>query len=204
MEQAASEIQKLFLAVSNDEKRTWTPQQAWQLVKLLAKADSLRYNEILLSDVYKTGGDTALTALEQSELITIQSYNGRPYSVKAGRPVFAAAFKHLVDDAVLSSKLDLAVLAESIKVETQTIEKCEQELHLLGELPKQPAELTGRIQWLLKKIQASCEKKKQSAVKIAERVGRLKGANSRAARLFDVKVEEDQKEEIDFVDWEED
>ena len=45
----------------------------------------------------------------------------------------------------------------------------------------------------MKKIQASCEKKKQSAVKIAERVGRLKGANSRAARLFDVKVEEDQE-----------
>jgi len=45
-----------------------------------------------------------------------------------------------------------------------------------------------RIEEGLNKIQASCEKKKQSAVKIAERVGRLKGANSRAARLFDVKV----------------
>ena len=41
----------------------------------------------------------------------------------------------------------------------------------------------------LKKIEASCQKRKQSPVKIAERVGRLKGANSRAAKLFDVKVE---------------
>ncbi len=48
----------------------------------------------------------------------------------------------------------------------------------------------SRIEEGLNKIQASCQKKKQSAVKIAERVGRLKGANSRAARLFDVKVDE--------------
>jgi len=45
----------------------------------------------------------------------------------------------------------------------------------------------------LNKIKSSCEKKRQSPIKIAERVGRLKGANSRAARLFDVKVEEDQE-----------
>ena len=52
------------------------------------------------------------------------------------------------------------------------------------------ARFEARIEEGLNKIQASCEKKKQSAVKIAERVGRLKGKNSRAARLFDVKVEE--------------
>ncbi len=50
------------------------------------------------------------------------------------------------------------------------------------------ARFEARIEEGLNKIQASCEKKKQSTVKIAERVGRLKGANSRAARLFEVKV----------------
>ena len=53
------------------------------------------------------------------------------------------------------------------------------------------ARFESRIEEGLNKIQASCQKKKQEAVKIAERVGRLKGANSRAARLFDVKVEEE-------------
>ena len=52
------------------------------------------------------------------------------------------------------------------------------------------ARFESRIEEGLKKIITSCEKKKQSSVKIAERVGRLKGANSRAARLFDVKVAE--------------
>jgi transposase len=48
-----------------------------------------------------------------------------------------------------------------------------------------------RIEEGLKKIHTSCQKRKQSAVKIAERVGRLKQANSRAARLFDVKVQDE-------------
>ena len=51
------------------------------------------------------------------------------------------------------------------------------------------ARFESRIEEGLKKIAASCEKKKQSAVKITERVGRLRQANSRASRLFDVKVE---------------
>ena len=52
------------------------------------------------------------------------------------------------------------------------------------------ARFESRIEEGLNKIQAGCQKRKHSTVKIAERVGRLKGANSRAARLFDVKVEE--------------
>jgi transposase len=52
------------------------------------------------------------------------------------------------------------------------------------------ARFESRIEEGLNKIQAGCEKRKHSAVKIAERVGRLKGANSRAARLFDVNVDE--------------
>ena len=51
------------------------------------------------------------------------------------------------------------------------------------------ARFESRMEEGLKIIAASCEKKKQSPVKIAERVGRLKGANSRAARLFDVAIE---------------
>ena len=68
-------------------------------------------------------------------------------------------------------------------------------------LEKEKAIFAGfesRIEEGLSKIKSSCEKKKQSPVKIAERVGRLKGANSRAARLFDVKVEEDQQFPVSF------
>ncbi len=42
----------------------------------------------------------------------------------------------------------------------------------------------SRIEEGLKKIVTSCEKKKQTLVQVAERVGRLMGQNSRAAKLF--------------------
>lgn len=155
VEQSASEILKMFVLGQEDGGRQWTPQQAWLLIKQLAGQESIRYNEILLSDTYKSNGEKALAALEQAELITIQSNAGRPYAIKPGRPVYQPAFQRLTEDMVLQSRMDLAVLAEGIKAETQSIEKYEQELHLLGELPKQPAELTGRVQYLLAKIMAS-------------------------------------------------
>lgn len=48
-----------------------------------------------------------------------------------------------------------------------------------------------RIEEGLQKIQTSCQKKKQKPVTIATRVGRLLGRNTRAAALFDVRVEAD-------------
>jgi len=48
-----------------------------------------------------------------------------------------------------------------------------------------------RIEEGLGKIQASCQKKKQKPVTIATRVGRLLGKNTRAAALFEVRVEAD-------------
>ncbi|KAI5247192.1 hypothetical protein E4T43_02249 [Aureobasidium subglaciale] len=164
VEQSASEILKMFVLGQNDGDRQWTPQQAWLLIKQLAKDQTIRYNEILLSDSYKSGGEKALAALEQAELIAIQSYNGRPYAIKPGRPVYQPAFEKLTEDKVLRSRMDLAVLAEGIKAETQSIDKYEQELHLLGELPKQPAELTSRVNYLLSKIMAS-----QAKVEIYEK-----------------------------------
>ena len=49
----------------------------------------------------------------------------------------------------------------------------------------------SRIEEGLQKIAASCEKKKQSPVQVAERVGRLMGQNTRAAKLFATTVTQD-------------
>jgi hypothetical protein len=50
------------------------------------------------------------------------------------------------------------------------------------------ARFEERIEEGLKKIAASCAKKRQTVAKIAERVGRLLGQNTRAAGLFKVRV----------------
>ena len=155
IEQSASEILKMYLLDVDVASRKWTPQQAWLLVKELAKNETLRYNELLLSDVYKENGEATLQALEQAELITITSANGRPHAVKPGKPVYLSAFKYLTEDSVLRSRLDLAILTQLIGIENKNVDKYESELHLLGELPGQPKELAPRIKWLLNKAGAS-------------------------------------------------
>lgn len=159
IDQSASEILKMYIldigtASSNGATRSWTPEQAWLLIKSLATTPSLRYNELLLSDTFKSS-DGALLALEQFELITIVSQNGRPHSIKPGKPVYQAAFKQLVADRVLKARLDLAVLTQLIGIETKAIDKAEAELALLGGLPGQPREVKSRVMWLLAKMQAS-------------------------------------------------
>jgi hypothetical protein len=162
VEQSASEILKMYLFntdESNNGQRRWTPEQAWLLIKQLATSSSasLRYNEILLDDSFKSsatgGADAVLEALEQAELISIVvASNGRPHTIKPGKPVYLAAFQRLTEDKVLQSRLDLAILTELIKIENSGVDKYEKELQLLAELPKQPAALTDRLNWLLGKI----------------------------------------------------
>lgn len=156
IEQSASEIMKMYLfGVVGDDARKWAPEQAWFLIRQLASEDTLRYNEVLLANSFSSNGDSVLQQLEQAELISIVSTNGRPQAIKPGKPVFQPAFRLLCQDRVLKARLDLAILTEQIKGENATIDKCENELRLLGELPRRPAEITGRIVYLLAKVKAS-------------------------------------------------
>jgi hypothetical protein len=167
IEQSASEILKMYLLDVDVATRNWTPQQAWLLIKQLAKDEMLRYNEILLSDVYKDRGEKTLQALEQAELISISSSNGRPHAIKPGKPVYLAAFKYLTEDDVLRSRLDLAILTQLIGIENKNIDKFESELRLLADLPGQPKQLLPRINWLLNKSQVSHAKVEKYEAEVA-------------------------------------
>jgi RNA12 protein len=168
IEQSASEILKMFILDVDIGTRKWTPQQAWLLISKLADTENLRYNEILLSEIYKSGGESTLQALENAELIAIASSNGRPHAVKPGKPVYQAAFKYLTEDQVLRSRMDLAIYNQLIGIENQNIEKCENELKLLQEANARPS-LVSRVQWLLGKADASqvkIEKYEQESAKL--------------------------------------
>ncbi|RFU27707.1 hypothetical protein B7463_g8633, partial [Scytalidium lignicola] len=163
IEQNASEIIKMYLLNSDSgSDRKWSSEQAWLLVKSLAKEESLRYTEVLLSNTFSSSltpsaskGESVLDALSAAELIAIKTRKGRPQEITAGKPVYQAAFKALMEDNVLKSRLDLALLTELTKIEGKSIDKYETELHMLGELPKQPREIAPRVQYLLSKIMAS-------------------------------------------------
>lgn len=164
-DQTSSEILKMFLLGGNSKpsgeaNKNWSVEQAWYLIKALASSESLRYNEVLLSNTFASSltasdGEAALEGLANAELITVKSANGRPCKITAGKPVHQAAFAQLTQDAALSAKMELAVLTELTKIEGKTIDKVENELAILGALPKQPSEAAGRVKYLLTKLQAS-------------------------------------------------
>ena len=162
IDQSSSEILKLFLLTTGKSDAKYSMEQAWFLIKSLAENDNLRYNEVLLSNTFSSSinpsasnAETAIESLSAAELISIKTYKGRPQTIKAGKPVYQAAFKLLTEDRVLKSRLDLAILTELTKIETKTIDKYETELNMLGSLPKQPREVAPRVQFLLSKLQAS-------------------------------------------------
>lgn len=173
-EQSASEILKMFLLpgkTTQDSEHKWTVEQAWYLIKALAASTSqkdntnasLRYHEVLLSDTFKSSlsapdAESALEGLANAELISVTTSHGRPRAIAPGRPVYLAAFRALSRDPVLAAKLDMAVLAELAKIEAKIIDKAEAELALLATLPKQPAQMAGRVGYLLGKVEASQRK----------------------------------------------
>ncbi|OLN92177.1 Mitochondrial escape protein 2 [Colletotrichum chlorophyti] len=174
--QSATEIVKMYLLGGKDtvEGKKWSTEQAWYLIKALASHDALRYNEVLLSDTFASSttpgavnGESALEGLTNAELITVETHNGRPQTIRPGKPMYQAAFTMLLEDRVLRARLDLALLKELSKVETKTIEKAENELALLGSLPKQPAQTGARVSYLLEKLEGSQMKITQYEKEIA-------------------------------------
>lgn len=160
IDQSASEILKIFILGSDTDNPQWTREQAWHLIRTLAHAKdgTLLYNKVLLSDLFKDNGEATLRALEQAELISVGSVKGFPRWIKPGKPVYHAAFQRLIENKTLEGRLDLMILGKLIGQENKSISKYEEELQVLGSLPKQPRELASRIEWLLRKIQGSQSK----------------------------------------------
>lgn len=164
--ETATDVVKMFLLErSSERERKWSTQQAWHLVKALASNPHLRYNQVLLSPTFASSttstannGEAALEGLANAELISVTTHRGRPHTIKASKPLHQAAFGVLVRDRVLRAKLDLAMLNELSKIETKNIETVENELMLLGGLPKQPGEVAGRVTYLLTKLNTSHQK----------------------------------------------
>jgi hypothetical protein len=150
---SAAEILKLyFFDITRGE---WALEQAWYLVKRLAKEESLRYNEVLLHDFFKYAGEEAVQALEQAEMISVVSRDGRPYAIRAGKPVYRAAFERLLADKVLKAKMDLESLKAVVKREAKEIQKATEELNQLATCEKKSDK---RVQYLVKKMDASQKK----------------------------------------------
>lgn len=183
IDQSASEILRSFLlANKNTGDKKWSTEQAWYLIKEIAHKGSLRYNQVLLSSTFSSSTtpdasnpEAALESLANAELITVKSHHGRPATIRAGKPVYQAAFRRLLDDPVVKARMDLALLTEQAKIEAKTIDKAEAELSVLGALPSQPYQVAERVHYLLAKLQSSQEK----IMAHEKEMAKLKGVLSR-------------------------
>ncbi|KAK3898060.1 RNA12 protein-domain-containing protein [Staphylotrichum tortipilum] len=165
IEQSAAEILRMFLLANKgagEGDKKWSTEQAWYLVKEIASKESIRYSEILLSNTFSSSltagaanAEAAIESLADAELITVKSAHGRPSTIRAGKPVYQAAFNRLLEDAVVKARMDLALLTELAKIEAKSIDKAEAELSVLASLPSQPYQAANRVNYLLAKLQSS-------------------------------------------------
>lgn len=175
---SAAEILKLYFfldgwgtgGAADAAKRRWSPEQAWCLVRQLAAADELRYNEVLLHDLFGSGsgaGEDALQSLEQAELISVVSRNGRPWAIRPGKPVYRAAYQALLGDPVLRARMDWLVLKALCGRATDEIKKCEDELAVLAALDSKKSFPPRRVEWLVRRIEAGQKRIEDSEKEMA-------------------------------------
>ncbi|KAK9460625.1 RNA12 protein-domain-containing protein [Lipomyces oligophaga] len=150
--QSSAEIVKRFLRAEADQ--IWKSEQVWLLVKELANSEDIRYNELMLKPVFKNKPDV-IQALEHADLITVIERDGRPYSIRAGRPIYRAAFKKLIVDKGLYADQEIKfltatsnILATSIKTSEEELLNCSKVMLARG------ADLSDRMKFLADDIKA--------------------------------------------------
>lgn len=85
----------------------------------------------------------------------MSTVNGRPSTIKPGRPIYHAAFKYLTQDDILRHRLDLGIVREMINRENANIAKYENELHLMGDPEKYPSSAEWRMRSVASRLRDS-------------------------------------------------
>ncbi|KAF5391771.1 hypothetical protein D9757_001714 [Collybiopsis confluens] len=144
---------------SEDAKNfPWSRDQAWTVLDLLSKTAEVPYHQVLLDHPFK-GDEGPLRSMEQAELISIATQNGRPSVIRPGKPVFRWVFERLVDDPIFRATQEIEFNTRLISGAETTINSCEEELLKLAEIRRHtsPSWLgedpsLKRVQYLMKKM----------------------------------------------------
>lgn len=150
----ALEIEQMFLNYSSPE---WTSEQVWVVLKKLAglqsDTDWLSVPADLSTDTLFNTSEKqqALKSLEYRELLELETSGGELFGVKAGKPLYHAAFQKIASEPVTSAIMDIRVLKYRVKEETTKINGFENELKDLALLP-QKWEITKRQSYLMGKL----------------------------------------------------
>ncbi|KAJ7871518.1 RNA12 protein-domain-containing protein [Mycena olivaceomarginata] len=168
-----SEVRKKAFGDDAEDAKNlaWGREQAWSLFKQLSKktecqmsSTKLPYHDVLLEFPFK-GDEGPLRSMEHAELIAIGTHNGRPSTIRPGKPVFQAVFERLVNDSIFQATQDIAFNEKVIASAESTVKACEQELLALKDIGRESEHWwsgntasSTRSRYLLSKMQASTMK----------------------------------------------
>ncbi|KAI8390823.1 RNA12 protein-domain-containing protein [Radiomyces spectabilis] len=140
----------------DDNRMEWSPIQFWDIVKRLTKAKSINYDELKWSALFN-GSDKALKAMERAELITVMQTDGRPNSIRPGKPIFYTVFHRLVMDSVFAASMEIETNQQLKKTAEDSIAKFEDTIEHLSKIynGRPPQEIDQRIKFLLQKVKTT-------------------------------------------------
>jgi len=131
------------------------------VLKRLSKQAEVPYHDVLLEFPFR-GNETALRSMEHAELISVGTHNGRPSTIRPGKPVYKWVFERLVNDPIFQATQDIAFNEKIISSAERTVKECEAELIALREIGTAPSHWWGgrtaasaRADYLLQKMLAA-------------------------------------------------
>ncbi|KAN0124028.1 RNA12 domain containing protein [Russula decolorans] len=130
--QSVSELRKRAFGEDADDAPSllWSREQAWAVLRALSRRDTIPYHEMLLNVPFR-GEESPLRSMERAELITVDTQDGRPSTIRPGRPIYRHVFRRLANDPIFRAVQDLAFNTKLIEKAEATVLACEQELQVL-------------------------------------------------------------------------
>jgi hypothetical protein len=160
-QQAVEQLSQVFLTSTKDYG--FNVSQAWQIIKLFTVKPEINYEDIFLLPMFKANTFNILQSMENVELIRLIRVDGVITKIVPAKPVFAIAFKQMVNDPEIYRAIEKECLLGKIEFETNRIRKFIEELNRFKEVPESRL-FRERLQYLSGKIEGGskivtqCEK----------------------------------------------
>lgn len=96
--QGVSELRKRAFGEDADDASSlpWSREQAWAVLRALSRRDTIPYHETLMNVPFK-GEEGHLRSMERAELIAVETQDGRPSTIRPGRPIYRHVFRRLAN-----------------------------------------------------------------------------------------------------------
>ncbi|KAF8350904.1 RNA12 protein-domain-containing protein [Amanita rubescens] len=124
-----NELRKKAFGEDEEEAKRlpWTREQAWKIVKLLSEQSEIPYYDVLYNVPF-SGEESSLREMERAEIISIRTLEGRPSTIKPGRPILKWVFSRLASDSIFAAIEQISYNSKLISNYEKTIRSGEEEL----------------------------------------------------------------------------